>query len=226
MTTPRIFVTGTDTDVGKTYVTSALATALRAQLEPRMPITIVKPVQTGIDESKPGDARLAFANAQGAQIFARELRRFRKAADPYAAALAEHAPAPRAAELAAEIAQIEGALIVEGAGGAACPLNEAETMGDLIAAANLEAIVVVGLRLGCISHALMTAEYLRAKGCELRGAVLVDRWSQSAPDYRDDVERALQRAMRVIATLDYDSSAKPINAVPRLRGAFAPLRSG
>jgi dethiobiotin synthetase len=214
---PRIFVTGTDTDVGKTYVTSALATALRLELAPATPITIVKAVQTGLAESKPGDARQAFAEAKGAQIFARELRRFHKAADPYSAALAEGKEPPRADELAAELARIEGALVVEGAGGAACPLNETETMADIAAAAKLSVIVVVGLRLGCISHALMTADYVTSKGCELRGAVLVDRFGKSAADYIADVERALARAMLIIATLDHDPSQKPITAVPRLR---------
>lgn len=217
---PRLFVTGTDTDVGKTYVTSALATALRLQLAPATPITIVKAVQTGLAESKPGDARQAFAQAKGAQIFARELRRFHKAADPYSAALAEGKEPPRADELAEELAQIDGALVVEGAGGAACPLNETETMADIASAARLSAIIVVGLRLGCISHALMTAEYLRSKKCWIAGAVLADRWQRSADDYRADVERALARDINVIATLDYDPAQSPITAVPRLRHAL------
>ena len=221
MTAPRIFVTGTDTDVGKTYVTSALATALREQLPAETPITIVKPVQTGIDGEGPGDARAAFAQATGAQIFARELRRFRKAADPYSAALAENAQPPTADEIAAEIAQIKGALVVEGAGGAACPLNDAETMADIASAARLSVIIVVGLRLGCISHALMTAEYLRSKKCWIAGAILVDRWERTSNDYHTDVERALTRDMNVMATLDHDPSKSPGTlAVPRLRRAL------
>jgi dethiobiotin synthetase len=220
MTEPRIFVTGTDTDVGKTYVTSAFATALRLQLPPAASITIVKAVQTGLDETKPGDARQAFAEAKGAQIFARELRRFRKAADPYSAALAEGAVPARADELAAELAQIEGAIVVEGAGGAACPLNDTETMADIASAGRLSVIIVVGLRLGCINHALMTAEYLRSKKCWIAGAVLTDRWQRSSDDYRADVERALARDVNVIATLDFDPSNKPVTAVPRLQRAL------
>jgi len=220
MNDPRIFVTGTDTDVGKTYVTSALATALREQLPPDTPVTIVKAVQTGLEEGKPGDARQAFAEAKGAQIFARELRRFRKAADPYSAALAEGKEPPSADELALELAQIKGAIVVEGAGGAACPLNDTETMADIASAARLSAIIVVGLRLGCINHALMTAEYLRSKKCWIAGAVLVDRWQRSSDDYRADVERALKRDVNVIAILDYDPSNKPQTAVPQLRRAL------
>jgi dethiobiotin synthetase len=217
MPAPRIFVTGTDTDVGKTYVTSALATALREQLPLETPVTIVKAVQTGVAEGEPGDARRAFADAQGAQIFARELRRFRKAADPYSAALAEDAISPSADELALELAKIDGALVVESAGGAACPLNDTETMADIASAARLSAIIVVGLRLGCISHALMTAEHLRLKKSWVAGAVLVDRWESTSEDYRADVERALKREMNVIATLDHDPSQSPITAVSKLR---------
>jgi len=221
MDNPRIFVTGTDTDVGKTYVASALATALREQLPVETAVTIVKPVQTGLEAGKPGDAQQAFAQATGAQIFARELRRFRKAADPYSAALAEQAELPRADALAVEIAQIKGALVVEGAGGAACPLNEIETMADIASAARLSVIIVVGLRLGCISHALMTAEYLRSKKCWIAGAVLIDRWERTSDDYRADVERALSRDMNVIATLDHDPTHSPGTvAVPRLRRAL------
>jgi dethiobiotin synthetase len=220
MTEPRIFITGTDTDVGKTYVTSAFATALRLQLPPAALITIVKPVQTGLEEGKPGDARQAFAEAKGAQIFARELRRYQKAADPYSAALAEGQVPPRADELAAELAQIEGSIVVEGSGGAACPLNDTETMADIASAARLSVVIVVGLRLGCINHALLTAEYLRSKKCWIAGAVLVDRWQRSSDDYRADVERALIRDVNVIATLDHDPSNKPVNAVPQLRRAL------
>ncbi len=221
MGNPRIFVTGTDTDVGKTYVTSALATALREQLPIETAVTIVKSVQTGLEAGKPGDAQEAFALAIGAQIFARELRRFRKAADPYSAARAEDAIAPSADELALELAKIDGALVVEGSGGAACPLNDTETMADIASAARLSAIIVVGLRLGCINHALMTAEYLRSKKCWIAGAVLVDRWEATPEDYRADVVRALARDLNVIATLDYDPSQSPSTvAVPRLRRAL------
>jgi dethiobiotin synthetase len=60
-------------------------------------------------------------------------------------------------------------VVVEGVGGWQVPLNESETVADLAVALQLPVILVVGLRLGCINHALLTAESIRASGCTLGG---------------------------------------------------------
>jgi dethiobiotin synthetase len=62
-------------------------------------------------------------------------------------------------------------VVVEGAGGWLVPLNERDTMADLARRLELEVILVVGLRLGCINHALLSAESIRAHGCTLKGWV-------------------------------------------------------
>src|SRR5579884_3003675 len=107
----RYLVTGTDTDVGKTRVTAALATALRVAGENP---TIVKLVQTGLDAGVPGDAVRAATLAQCRHV---ELARFRKPADPWSAALAEGTPTVRAEDLAHVIEGVNGAVVAEGAGG-------------------------------------------------------------------------------------------------------------
>jgi dethiobiotin synthetase len=207
--TPRFFITGTDTDVGKTRVAAAIALALRRSLAPATPVTVVKPVQTGLAAREPGDAETA-ARLAGTRIAARELRRFRKPADPYSAALAEGAVPVTCAELVAKIARIEGALVVEGAGGIAVPLNAKETFGDLAFTCALPVLIVVGLRLGCINHTLLTARYLRTLGCTIAGAVLVARWQPAQKDYEADVTRCVSKEVPVLASLPYDPDAKAL----------------
>ncbi len=214
---PRFFVTGTDTDVGKTRVAAALALALRRTLSPVTPVTIVKPVQTGFFSGETGDAETALYQVRAhlrddlrAKTHARELHRFRKPADPYSAALAEDAAPVTCSELTAEIEGIDGALVVEGAGGIAVPLNANETFADLAAASGLPVIVTVGLRLGCINHTLLTAEYLRSRGCRTTGAILVDRWQETPKEYRADVARCVSKEIAVLAVLPHDSAATAI----------------
>ncbi|HEY5258701.1 MAG TPA: dethiobiotin synthase [Candidatus Baltobacteraceae bacterium] len=191
------FVTGTDTDVGKTRVVATLARALR---ERNGKPTIVKCVQTGCEPGVPGDAARAGALAQSRFV---ELARFAKPADPWSAALAQGAPPLAAADLAAAIGRIAGMLVVEGAGGIAVPLNADETLADVARLCGLETIVAVGLRLGCISHARLTLAYCERAGLRVGGVVLVERWSPVEPDYREDVERALQDKARVLGILPF-----------------------
>jgi dethiobiotin synthase len=198
----RYFITGTDTDVGKTRVTAALAAAFVQA--GRMP-TIVKPVQTGLPPDVPGDAADAAALAG---CSARELARFALPADPWSAALAEGAAPLTAAALAAQIDAIPGELIVEGAGGIAVPLNATETLADVAAATHAEVIVAVGLRLGCINHALLTLHYARRSGLRVGGIVLVERWRTYDPDERERVVRPIARHAPVLGLIEHDLDAQ------------------
>jgi dethiobiotin synthase len=180
----RYYVTGTDTDVGKTRATAALARALAA----REPVTIVKLVQTGLPPEEAGDAQIAAALAGCA---AKELRRFALPADPWSAALAEGREPPAAGALAREASALAGSLVLEGSGGAAVPLNATESITDCARMLGGEAVLVVGLRLGCINHAFLTLEFLERRGMPVRAALLSERWGTTEPAYRTDVERAL-----------------------------------
>lgn len=204
--TSGFFITGTDTDVGKTRVAAAVALALRRSLPQTTPVTIVKPVQTGLAAGEPGDAETARLLA-GSNVAAQELRRFRKPADPYNAALAEGLAPVTCSQLAAQIASIDGAVIVEGAGGIAVPLNADETFGDLVKACALPVLIAVGLRLGCINHTSLTAHYLRSLGCSIAGAILVDRWHGTTKEYEADVLRCVSKEVPVLATLPHDPAA-------------------
>lgn len=210
----RLFVTGTDTDVGKTRVTAALAAACVARGERP---TIVKAVQTGLPPNVTGDAAEAAALAGCAAL---ELARFALPADPWSAALAQGAPPLEAAVLAARIEAVPGPAIVEGAGGAAVPINATETLADAVARTSCAAVVVVGMRLGCISHALLTLEYLAAREIPVRGAVLVERWRASAADERTRVERAIAMHARILALVEHDPDAP--RSVARAAALLAP----
>jgi len=210
-----IFVTGTDTDVGKTRVTAALAAALVAR--GRHP-TIVKAVQTGLAPGVPGDAAEAAALAGCAAL---ELARFRLAADPWAAALAEGATPLDAASLAARIADVASPAIVEGAGGAAVPINAHETLTTVAARAACVAVVVTGLRLGCISHTLLTLAYLAAHQAPVSGVVLVERWRATTADERANVVRAVERHATILGVIDYDLDAR--RSVARAATLFGSL---
>jgi dethiobiotin synthase len=214
----RYFVTGTDTDVGKTRVTAALALALDAAgLAP----TVVKFVQTGVAPGEPGDAARAGALAG---VPALEIARYEKPADPWSAALAQGVPAPRARDLLDAIAHLEDGVVGEGAGGLMVPLNAREHMGDIALLGRFEAVLAIGLRLGCLNHALLTLDRLRAARIPLAGAVLVDRWGRSGADYRADVLRTLEGKVHVFGLLPYDEDeAASVRAGAQL---FAPFLRG
>ena len=192
----RYFITGSDTDVGKTRVVAALALALRqAGHAP----TIVKLVQTGASRSVEDDAIRA---ARLAAVPSVELTRFARPADPWSAARAEGAVL-HASALAEKLAALAGPLVVEGTGGMMVPLNQHEHLGDVVARANLKTVVTVGLRLGCISHTLLTLNLCAMLHIPVAGGVLVERWGLTAPEYRSDVTRALQGKLRVFGILPF-----------------------
>ena len=199
----RYFITGTDTDVGKTRLTAALAAAL---IQAGHTPTIVKPVQTGLPPNVPGDAAEAAALAGCA---ARELARFALPADPWSAARAENAEPLRCAALVDQLEAIPGELIIEGAGGIAVPLNaHTETLAHVAADLHAEAIVAVGLRLGCINHTLLTLDYARTAGVRVAGVVLVERWRTYTPAEREDIVRPIARRTRILGLIDHDPNAQ------------------
>ena len=197
-----LYVCGTDTDVGKTYVTGLLADAFRAS---DRAVTVVKLVQTGLEADAAGDARAAVErNGQTAV----ELVRCRKPADPWTAAVAEGRAAPAAAELARGVAALDGNLLVEGSGGVLVPINAEETISTAAERCGLNAVIVVGLRLGCINHALLTLEALAARNIRVFGFVLVDRWSNGTV-YAQEVENVLLSRGSVLGTVPYVAQGEP-----------------
>lgn len=211
----RYFVTGTDTDVGKTRVAAALALALRIAGEQP---TIVKLVQTGLAPGVPGDAWRAGSLAGVRHV---ELARFEKAADPWNAALAQPAPAARAEELAHVLGGIKGAVVAEGAGGLAVPINAKQNFADIASLAKLRVVLVVGLRMGCINHALLTLAMCEQLNLPIAGALAVNRWNYGDASYVMDVHRALQGKVNVLGILPFE--ADEAAAVRDAAELFMPL---
>lgn len=169
--TTGVFVTGTDTGVGKTVACVAL---LRALALSGVRAVGMKPVSAGVE---PGAALNADVVALGAagNVDAPLAER-----NPYAfdEAIAPHVAAARAG-VAIDLARIEDAyarlaaradaIVVEGAGGPLVPLGPRHDMLDIAARLRLPVLLVVGVRLGCLSHALAAELAIRSRGLRLAG---------------------------------------------------------
>ena len=188
------FITGTDTGVGKTFTSVALLHALRAGGARAVGM---KPVASGCEATADGlrnDDALALQAAS-------DPRPAYALVNPYAL------PEPTAPQIAAERAGVQvtlgpmleayralqalsGQLVVEGVGGWLAPLADDLEQSDLVKALDLPVILVVGLRLGCLNHARLSARAIQADGCRLHG------WIGSGvdvlePRYIELVARAL-----------------------------------
>lgn len=165
------FVTGTDTGVGKTTVSCALLRAFAAQGKKAVGM---KPVVAGSENGRWHDVEQLIA--------ASNIRADREYVNPYAfhPPISPHIAAQQTG-VDIDIAVIERAyqalssqadiVIVEGAGGFLVPLNAQQTGADLARALNLPVILVAGMRLGCLNHALLTAQAIHASGLPFAGWV-------------------------------------------------------
>jgi dethiobiotin synthetase len=167
---PAWFVTGTDTEVGKTFVSCALLHALR---ERGFTAIGMKPVAAGSDDDGRNDDVEALLAASGVPAPPELVNPylFKPAIAPHIAAAEEGRRI--------EIARIEGAfaslrtmadaVVVEGVGGFCVPLGPGIDTADLAEQLGLPVILVVGMRLGCINHALLTEQAIAARGLTLAG---------------------------------------------------------
>jgi dethiobiotin synthetase len=189
----RIFITGTDTNVGKTYVSVLLLEKLR-QLN--LNTVALKPIASGAIQTQEG-----LRNED-----ALKLQQAASIALPYelvnpivlTEAIAPHIAYERQFQSKLTLAILQQASasslarnadwqIIEGAGGWFTPLNEKETLADFAAENQCEIILVVGLRLGCLNHAMLTAQAIRAKGCRLR-AFVANRIDPDFLEWKENLE--------------------------------------
>jgi dethiobiotin synthetase len=168
-----VFVTGTDTGIGKTYASCALLHALRAAGHRA---SGMKPVASGCHATPDGlrndDALALLAASDPTPDYALcNPFALADAIAPHLAARAEGveitlAPIMQPYE---QIARSADRVVVEGVGGWSVPLSDSLMQADLVRALELPVILVVGLRLGCINHALLSARAIAADGCNLIG---------------------------------------------------------
>jgi dethiobiotin synthetase len=168
-----LFVTGTDTEVGKTVVARLIVRSLAAT---GVRVAVMKPVAAGSIETPHGarneDALGLIADSNVEMPY--------EVVNPYCldAPMAPHLAA-RAAGITVELprilnnfhalAQAADCVIVEGAGGWLAPLNETQFVADLAVALALPVVLVVGLRLGCLNHALLSVGAIRQRHLQLAG---------------------------------------------------------
>lgn len=216
------FVTGTDTGVGKTRVSCALLHAFAAAGKT---VAGMKPIAAGSENGTWPDVEL-LAAASSVSVG-------REHINPYALVppIAPHIAADRAGvEIDLEVihqAHLElrkkaDIVIVEGAGGFLVPLNDHEDSAALVQALGLPVLLVVGMRLGCINHALLTAHAVRAAQVPLAGWV-ANRIDPEMAVFEENVlalERRLDCPLLGILPYDRSHSARdlsPLLDIARIR---------
>jgi dethiobiotin synthetase len=158
---PRYFITGTDTDIGKTIVSTTLALGFNARYW--------KPIQTG---SSMGTDSSFLSKWIGKKNIIPESYVFNEPVSPHLAAKGQGAEIDIARCLAS-FSKIKGPLIVEGAGGVIVPVNSKYTMADLIQYFDLPTIIVAKTQLGAINHSLLTVEALKCRGVNIAGIITI-----------------------------------------------------
>ncbi len=175
-----VFVTGTDTGIGKTFVSVALLNALCTQ---GVRAIGMKPVASGCTRAPDGlrnDDALALLAASYTTVPYDLVNpmAYEEPVSPHLAAAAENRPVDLhvVAAAHARLSARAEIVVVEGVGGWMAPLSETLVAGDLARTLGLPVILVVGLRLGCINHTLLTARAIIEDGAKLLGWVgsLVD----------------------------------------------------
>lgn len=207
----KYFITGTDTDVGKTVASTALVNAFVAQ---GSRVVGHKPISAGCEQTVLGlrneDAHLLMA--QSNVPLAYEL------INPFAfrEPIAPHIAAQRSAQTITEqqllanyrelMALDIDVLISEGAGGWLLPINSEQALPDVVQQCAMPIIMVVGMRLGCLNHALLTQQAIQASGCHIAG------WIANAPETQPFFNENL-------ATLQARIDAPLLGVIPKVASA-------
>jgi dethiobiotin synthetase len=222
-----LFITGTDTAAGKTVVARLIVRSLVAA---GVRVAVMKPVAAGSYMTPDGlrneDALGLIADSNVDLPYA--------TINPYclAAPVSPHLAArdsgvsielPRIRENLATLRAAADCVIVEGAGGWLAPLNDSEFIADLAAALALPVLLVVGLRLGCLNHALLTVAAIRQRRLVLAGWIAnrIDPDYARVPENLATLERHI--GMPPIATVSHDPTGHARARLPA--GALATLQS-
>ncbi|GGS92276.1 ATP-dependent dethiobiotin synthetase BioD [Planobispora rosea] len=166
-----LVVTGTDTGVGKTVVTAAVAALAR---ERGSSVAVVKPAQTGVGENEPGDLDDVIRLSGVTTTF--EFARFPDPLAPAAAARVAGVPPVSLSEAAERIEELAGShrlVVVEGAGGLLVRFDEeGATLADLARTLRAPVLVVARAALGTLNHTALTLEAMAGRGLDLAGVVI------------------------------------------------------
>lgn len=191
----KFFIAGTDTDVGKTVIATGL---LAAAGQKGLSTLALKPVAAGCESTADGlrnDDALKLQQAMSVSLPYEQVNpvALRAAVAPHIAAQQEGRHL-RVSQLAGycrgALMQPADMVLVEGAGGWRVPLNRTETLAGLAKELKLPVLLVVGIRLGCINHALLSVEAIARDGLPLAGWV-ANQVEPQMPCYRENVDTLL-----------------------------------
>lgn len=205
------FITGTDTEIGKTLISSAM---LHALTQTGVKAAGMKPIAAGAE--KRGDVwynddveRLKAAGNVRLDPDVMTPYMWQEPIAPHIAAQREGVQmfSSRILRAYAEIQTVSDAVVVEGVGGFCVPLSDYLDTADLARELGLPVVMVVGMRLGCINHALLTVQAVAAQGLELAGWV-ANTVDEDMPYVQENIE-----------TLKRRLSAPLLGHVPRLPSA-------
>lgn len=170
----RIFVTGIDTDIGKTVVSAILTEALEADYW--------KPIQAGnLDDTDTDLVRRLISNSKS--VLHPEAYRLTQPLSPHAAAAADGVTIDMDVIRSSMPSSNGRDLIIEGAGGVMSPVNDSFVVMDLIKGLDAEAVIVSKHYLGSINHTLLTIDAMRRKGLPLVGVFFNGKPVQSSVDF-------------------------------------------
>lgn len=160
----NIFVTGTDTDVGKTFISALLCK--------RWGANYWKPIQTGL-ESDCGDT-VSVYKLSGVQALCEPALMYQKPLSPWRAAVLEDRERIDISSISIpkKYKEDDKPLIVEGAGGVFVPITETEITTDLVEQLRCPVIIVARSQLGTLNHTLLTLEHLKRRNVEVLGVIL------------------------------------------------------
>jgi dethiobiotin synthetase len=215
MTSHGIFVTGTDTGVGKTIVATALVRGLVAQGKR---VAVMKPVASGSDRTVEGlrndDALtlMAASNVEAPYDWVNPYC-FEPAISPHIAA-EEACITVDTAHIRRNFDALAGAadlVVVEGAGGWLAPISLTASIKDIATALDLPVVLVVGVRLGCINHARLTKLAIESHGARLAGWIA------------NTIDPVMPRRKENLETLTRELGEPPLAVVPPLPPGSAPL---
>lgn len=227
------FVTGTDTEIGKTWVTCGL---LRAATRAGLRAVGMKPIAAGGQVNPDGsinneDVRehLIAGNVAAPQHY-RNPYAFALSVSPHIAARAAGVSIDfaRLREAHAGLRALADLVLVEGAGGWLSPVDDTRTMQDLAVVLNLPVILVIGIRLGCLNHAALTLQAIQASGLRCAGWI-ANCMEPAMPALQDNIDYLREHLdVSFLGTLPYLASQEKIdlNQAPILDAALQALLAG
>ncbi|MDD2914310.1 MAG: dethiobiotin synthase [Gallionella sp.] len=211
------FVTGTDTGVGKTLVSCALLHIFASQGKN---VVGMKPVAAGCDNDERNEDVVQLRASGNVLASKGQINPycFVQAVAPHLAAqfVGINISLPRIIKSFTELNAQADVVVVEGAGGFLVPLNSWQDSADMVGQLELPVILVVGMRLGCINHALLTVEVIAARGLTLAGWV-ANVLDASLPMLNENIATLRQRIRApLLGVIPYQERPDAIEAATHL----------